>query len=301
MRIGQLEDITLVSSDVAGSTYDEYVAGTTYSATDNVKVSFESDGTTPLTPVNEYTAIDGSTGSYPPDNPTHWTDGGADNKWAMFDGYVNTQTENTTSMEVVIDSSGSNIIGLFDLVAKSITFELTAYSEVKMSETIDMTTMSESSWYSYFNSTVDFRPSTLWSFASYAASTLKITIEYYTGSAAKCGMVSMGKQVDVGVSYYAPTIELLNYGIWETDTLGRSYLNPGNNAKQIDVEFWMDNSQLASVLKNLIAVLNVPAIFDCNNDTDLSILSVYGSYKGAAITIPGPTQSKCVLTIIGLT
>jgi len=302
MRIGKLEKIKLTSSTVAGSTYNEYAAGTTYAAGDNVKVSFEADGITPRTPVEEYTAIDSSnTGNYPPDNPTHWSGLGAENRWKMFDNYVNTQTEDTTSIEVVVDSSNTNLVGFFSLLAKSVTLELSAYGSVKSTETIDLTSLPGGSWYSYFFDETVYKTSFLYDITLYAASSLKVTITYLPGEQVKCGMMAIGRQYDVGKAYYTPSIELIDYSIKETDTLGRTYLKKGNFADKINVDFWMGNGQLDAVKKILDSVRGTPTIFDCNNDTNYSSLISYGSAGALTITVPGPKKSKASIEIEGLT
>ncbi len=122
-RLIDIDDSRFLSSTVAASSLSEYDSGTTYSTGDQVKVSYESDGSTPHRPIEEYeSAVDSNTGNYPPDNPSQWTLLGATNRWAMYDRYANTQTEDTESIEVEVDSSDQNVVGLFRLQAKSVTF-----------------------------------------------------------------------------------------------------------------------------------------------------------------------------------
>lgn len=419
MKIVSLADITLDSSDVAASSYNEYASGTTYADGDNVKVSFESDGTTPRTPVEEYESLTGSnTGNYPPDSPTEWSLIGASNRWKMFDSYTNTQTENTTSIEVEIDSSSSNAVGLFNLVAKEVTlaqivetekvtdgdcssdsadnqgtgwsygagneeydcdgtqtadseltwdiiltediyyqvvFTVANYSagnvagiaggtsgtnvsangtytqiiqagsenkagviadsdfvgsiddvsvkKVPSYETIDLITMVGSGWYYYLFSDVQFTQDLIWEFSRYSDSTLRITITYYTGSTAKCGMVAIGSSIDLGNTQYGVSLGIIDYSQKDTDTLGRTYLNQGDYAKRADISLWIDNTDIDSVRKNLAAVRGTASIFECNNedpDTDYTSLLIYGFYREFDIIIPGPVISKCNIDIEGL-
>lgn len=123
MRIIKLIANSLVSSNVTGSTYSEFNAATSYSAGNKVKVSFESNGTTARFPVEEYESLTGSNvGNYPPDDTTNWLYLGAENRGKMFDEYTNTQTENTSEIEVEISSNNCNAVGLFNLQAKTVTF-----------------------------------------------------------------------------------------------------------------------------------------------------------------------------------
>jgi hypothetical protein len=122
MRIIKPVDIDLKATNVAGSTYAEYASGTTYAKDDYVKVSFESDGTTPRQPVEEFQSVaDSNTGNYPVNDVVNWLPLGSSNRWKMFDDYTNTLTENDDSIEIELDSSNCNSIGLFNVTAKQIT------------------------------------------------------------------------------------------------------------------------------------------------------------------------------------
>ena len=131
MKIVKLIDIDLLESSVAASSYSEYDATHTYATDDNVKVSFESDGTTPRTPIEEYVSLaDSNLDNYPPDSATKWSLLGASNRWKMFDGYVNTQTSDNQSIIVEIDSSNTNKVGLFDLQGTDVTLSQIVNTEL---------------------------------------------------------------------------------------------------------------------------------------------------------------------------
>jgi len=125
MRIAKLRSIAenalLKSSTIPESILAEYSSSTTYAAGARVKVSFASDGVTPRFPVEEYTSLAANNvGNYPPNSPTQWRLDGASNRWAMFDAYTSTQSEALEKIEVEIDSSKQNIVGLFRLQAKEV-------------------------------------------------------------------------------------------------------------------------------------------------------------------------------------
>jgi hypothetical protein len=118
MRIIDLTTIDedlLLSSNIAASSEDEYDDSTTY-ATDNlVKVSYASDGTTARRPVEIYKSLsDSNTGNYPPDSPSYWSFQEATDRWKMFDGYINTQSENADSIEVELDVSDKTALAIFN-------------------------------------------------------------------------------------------------------------------------------------------------------------------------------------------
>ena len=127
MKVAELQDTTLYYSSVSESTYSEWSSSTAYNTGDRVYVTKESDGTTERTPHEVYESLANSnTGNYPPDNADKWSLVGATNRWKMFDGYVNTQTEDSSDIEIKIDASGTDCVSFFDLEAKRL--ELTVKS-----------------------------------------------------------------------------------------------------------------------------------------------------------------------------
>jgi len=153
MRMASLIDInadTLFYSSVAESTENEYDSGTSYSTGAVVKVSYESDGTTPRRPIVEYESLeDSNSGNYPPDNPSKWFAVGATNRWAMFDPYINTQTEDSNPIEFEVETSGQNTITLLNLDARAV--ELTFIVDKELLSDVDLTSdiLTKSSGWSY--------------------------------------------------------------------------------------------------------------------------------------------------------
>lgn len=122
MEIIELGDPSVFLSSISEELYDEWDVADTYNTDDYVYVSFEDDGTTERTPHETYISLsDANVGNYPPDDPVNWSLVGATNRWKMFDGYVNTQSEDTEDIVVHLDSSGTNYVGLFLMNAKSVT------------------------------------------------------------------------------------------------------------------------------------------------------------------------------------
>ena len=121
MRIITLNDITLDYSSVPEDQYNGsptlnglYNAGTSYAADDIIYY-------TATTPHTVYKSLDNSNlNNTPPDNPEKWGDLGATDRWRMFDQYVNTQTTDSTPLEVTVDASSADSIALFNLTGSSV-------------------------------------------------------------------------------------------------------------------------------------------------------------------------------------
>ena len=422
MRIVKIRSIAdnalLESSDVTASTEGEYKDSSPFSVNDIVKVSYESNGTTLRYPVEEYKSLTG-VDNYPPDNAvTDWELIGATNKWAMFDEFVNTQTEQTTSMEVEVDSSNTNTVGLFRLQASSITLtqivndelltdgtattdsftyeatewshgtgqydcngtqtttsklyqtvtltedkyyqvqfttsgrtvgsiagyvggtagtyvtgntsytqiilagstneagviadadfdgsiEIVSVKKVPSYEVINLVTMPDSGWYYYLYEDAIYRNKILWDYTQYSDSTLRVKIEYTTGSTAKCGLMAIGSSASLGKSEFGANIGFTDYSVKATDVLGRTYLNQGSYANRTELEGWIYNSQIDSILQAIIDVRGEPVILDANNvnltgETDYDSLIIYGFFQEPMITIAGPTTSKISIDYEGL-
>ena len=296
---------SMVSSNATGSANTEYANGTTYAAGAKVKVSFESNGTTPRFPVVDYESLDaGNVGHYPPDNPTYWSDLGADNKSRMFDGYLNTQTVHTSALEVEVSANGANHVGLFGLYGTKVTLSLVHDSVVKKTETFDLrSTIPASGWYNWLYASYEYPIyQILWEFPQYAAnSVLEITITTRSGQA-MCGHVAIGRQRYLGVSQYDATIGIDDYSIKGTDSLGRTYLAQGAYAKRANVKFWLTNTDLDAIQSALASIRGSSAIFDCNNGqaAPYQALIICGYYSAFDIAIPGFLRSLCNIEIKGL-
>lgn len=304
MKLHKLETISLSSSSVAGSTYNEYASGTTYSIGNNVKVSFEDDGTTPRFPVVEYVSLSGSnTGNYPPDNPASWSEIGAENRCKMFDAYINTQTEDTDDIEVTISANGVSSVGIFNIYGTSVELVLKRSGVTITSETVDLRTLiPESGWYSWLFDSYEYGiDQVIWTFPRYISNaTLEITITARS-SLAKCGLVCVGNHRDLGITRYGVSVGIDDYSIKDTDTLGRTYLNQGEYANRADISMTLLNTNIDYVMRQLADVRGEAAIFDANNVAGTyQSAAIYGFWQNFDITVPGPIRSQCNLEIKGL-
>lgn len=305
MRIITLRAVDLVETNVPDSTEDEWSSSTTYATGAVVKVS-EIDGETPIpvTPVYEYESLaDGNTDNWPPDNPDKWMEIGAENKWKMFDGYTNTETENDDDIEVTITANGSDCVGIFGIYGETVTIRLIRAEEVLKEEVFDLRTyIPESGWYHWLYDYMDYGINRiLWDFAKYSSgATLEIVIAARVG-VAKCGMVVIGNARDLGITKYDAKIGIDDYSVKSTDDFGRTYLNQGAFADRADVTMWLQNRNVDYVHRQLSAVRGTPAVFDLNNEgTEYQAMAIYGFFQNFDITIPGPIRSQCSLEIKGL-
>jgi hypothetical protein len=305
MRVARQAPITLESSSVAASTLDEfdYTGSTTYNTGDEVKVSYESNGTTEKTPVIEYEAIaDGITTEYPPDNPTKWSETGTSNRWAMFDDFIlNSVTTDTTDITVAVTSNRSNMVGLFGLVGSQVEFELARNSVVIDTETIDLRTLPASGWYSWLFDVYEYKTKAFWKYTKYPNATLTVTITA-TGGEATCAEMVLGNSVFLGNTQYGAKVGIDDYSIIDIDSLDRVYLNQGNYADRAEIDMWLENTAVDTVRRKLAELRGTLSLWDLNNEnSDYDSLRILGYFRNFDITIPGPSISYCSIEIGGAT
>src|SRR6056297_1760761 len=165
-------DAVLTASNVAADDASEWSSTTSYSTGDQVIVLW--------TTQRLYEALQSSTDSFPPDNPTDWNDLGAVNRWKMFDGGTNTQTVNADTIEITLEPEGvTNSFSLFNIEAAEARVVLTDDTEgVVFDETYNLIdNTSVISWYSYFfEPIVQAQTLTDLTLPSYKGATVDITL-----------------------------------------------------------------------------------------------------------------------------
>ena len=302
MRMAPTRTISLTSTSVAASPFDEYSSGTTYALDAQVKVSFESNGTTARTPVVEYKSLANSNvGNYPPDSPTQWTETGTANNWAMFDDYINSTTTSSTNISVVVGSARSDIVGLFGLSGTSVTLTLSRDGSTLKTETISLKELSAVSYYSWLFDEYEYKDKLFLEYPKYPDASLEVTITPAAGVAA-CGAMVLGAKIFLGETQYDASVGIQDYSAYETDILGRTYLNKRDYADRAEVELWLNNNAVDTVRRKLANARGVLSLWDLNNiGSDYDSLRIYGFFESFDIIIPGPSISKCSLTIRGTT
>lgn len=306
MRLIPLQDITLSASNVSASTYNEWSASHgTYNVGDNVKITNATSGLE-----NEYECLvthTAATDKNPEDDTTDWLYLGASNKWKMFDGYVNTQTEKATSIEVTVaGESHVDSIVFFDLHASSVQVVTKSGTTTISDETIDLS-QDIADWYEYFFADYEFRSDIYVEVSGlYPTLTIEVTINAIGSSDAKCGMLCLGRGKHLGNTQYAPNIGIEDYSAKATNAFGETYLNQRAYSKKVSADLWLDSGQIDVVNKALAAARSTACVWQFNNPslmnaaTDYESLIIYGFFADFSIVLEGVTKSACSLEIEGL-
>ena len=240
------------------------------------------------------------------DSATWWSDQGPTNRWKMFDdkiGTVSTTPSGTSSMSVELDFGRCSGLALFGLDAT------TLYSEVKdsagtliWSETTDLTRDPLiGSWLDYFVEPILGRTAVVKTgLPIYGASTLKVTVSKPSGTVGIGNMV-IGRDRFLGLTKWKPTVRPIDYSRKSVDSFGHTYLKPGNWAKKMDADLYVETTQVSKLLATVESLRGIPAVFiGDNRDVGLDALTVWGWVADAPIVIEYLRMSTVSIEINGL-
>lgn len=283
MKLIYPKTISLISSTVAvGSDgHAEWSSGTTYGAGTKVMV-------TTANPHKIYESLQASnTNHSPATSPTWWQDQGGTNRWKMFDEFLDTQTIDSSPIEVEIDASNCDRFMLFNMDAHQVDIELTDN---------DTSTAVQTETYDLSNGDGSYKLSMIEPIYIYSNATLKITITS-TGTV-KIGMAAVGWSTEIGVTNWGVKPGFVDYSIKDTDGFGYTYLSVGAWAKEINSTLTLELGETDSVFEDLISARGkvVGAEFNDNGD-DFECLRAMGFFKKWKMKLSDQTPSITTLDI----
>jgi len=288
-------DAMILASN-AVEAYAAWSAATTYSA--NQKVDYET---------NYYNSLVNTNTNNIPDvvASTFWELIGPDNKHAMFDGQVSTETTKATSpLIVTISPSIVNSVALLGLTGKTVKIEMRdgGASPPVYSRTVDLEGSIILDWYMYF-----FEP-----FEKLSEVVLTDLPPYSNGqitmTLSSGGNVAIGEML-VGTVYalgdmaleHGATIGIIDYSRKDTDPdTGLTTFVQRAYSKRMSGQFLIENGSISGVQKILSGIRAVPSVYIGSEVTDYAALIVYGFYRDFSIDIAYPTHSFCRIEVEGL-
>lgn len=291
-------DAMITSSSVAEPAASEtaWVSGGTYALND-LRIR--------STTHRVYQCVQAHTGiaTLPELDATRWLDIGPTLKWAMFDGAVNTQTTNASSLSVVL-LPGSIVTGLYlgELVGSSVTItqKTAPGGTVVYSKTINLDGTLIADWYQYF-----FEPFSqlvsvvLTDLPPYLGCEITVTI---TGTGTvKCGILSTGQAYSLGSLQYGAAATILDYSSKTTDAYGTTKLVKRPYSKRMTGKLYIETGALNKTHSLLATLRSTPCVWiGVDSDLYANPLVVFGYYKDFSIEITYPTFNVCSLQLEGL-
>ena len=236
---------------------------------------------------------------------TYWQLIGPDNKHAMFDGQVSTETTKATSPLVVTVACGIvNSVALVGLVGSSvnITVRDNGASPPVYSRTISLDGTIITDWYMYFfEPFVQLGEVVLTDLPPYLLG--RITMTLSGGGAVAIGELIVGTVYVLGAegTEQGATVGIIDYSRKDTDTVtGVTTFTRRAFSKRMSGQFLVANNQINAVQRILADIRAVPSVFIGSELTDYSPLVVYGFYRDFSIDIAYPTKSWCRVEVEGL-
>ena len=310
MRVIVPRSLSLVTSNVPETLHGEWSPSTNYVAGNRVYV-------TSVTPHKIYEAQDSTLAENPTSNPIKWREVGATNRWAMFDTYLSTPTENTDTIQVTVASSKADRVALFGLTGESVRIVVKNGATVIADDTLSLRLDSQSrSWSEYFFNDIEYRTNLVHSIPGYYVNLeLEITITAATGTTARCGHCVVGRSRFIGASQWGVKTGITDYSRKETNEFGDVFLNQRGYSKPLEVDLFIDTPlggiEVDRVERILAPLRAIPCVWDANNhDGDIpnssgdkarETLLVFGFYKDFSTVVKYANATHCSLEIEGLT
>jgi hypothetical protein len=317
MRITKPNALTLSSTNVAESTYDEWSVSTAYTIGD--KVFYDPDDALVY---HEFEALTNHTGSAPAINgTTDWLDLGPANSRAMFDERVSTQTLIDEELVVsVIPGAFFDRIALLNITGTSTVNITIVYDGATLYDEDFDTSGNAEDWDEYFfgedednltalgvvpgifaegspgRSALILNPAIF-----YASCTVTITLSGSAGTDVGLGLLVIGRSRYLGDTLSAPSLSIEDYSTKETDAFGNTYFVERPYADIVSAELILDTVQVDNVRRELAKYRATPILYDLNNTgSAYESLIVFGFYEQFDINLSIDAKSFCNLRVQSL-
>lgn len=235
-------------------------------------------------------------------NPPTWVNVAPTNKFAMFDNVNSTQSSETTSLVVEIDTGliTNSIAGIDIDGASTINVTMTDPTAGEVfNRDISMINNSQvGGWYDYFFAPIiNITSFVVLDLPVFPAATIKLTV---TGATIEFGSLVVGSQVTLGVSNFGTSLQLLDFSRKETDTFGNTVVVQGRTSKLVNFDVTVQKALVGYVINQLNGLTTTPSVYVGTTESDDSTL-VFGYFRDVNINISSPTITDMTLVVEGLT
>lgn len=238
------------------------------------------------------------------DTSPRWVDVSPTNKWAAFDGQVNTPSSITSPLTYVLRPGIFNALSLYGLVGDScvITLKNAPGGAVVYTSTTELI-VPPVDHYDYYFPTSFKQLSKVFvkNLVPYADPELTITITA-GASVAKVGLIAIGDLrslvVADGGTQYGAQAKPITYSYISTDAFGRTKIVKRANATDMDIRVFLSNDDSDNALLMLQDVLDVPCAWIGSDASRFAGLNVFGLASGS-LSYEGPSHSIMSVQVKG--
>lgn len=232
-----------------------------------------------------------------------WTYVRPSNKTALIDNKPSTQSIQANTIEVSFLSKGYDKLAFLNVIAKSITVEITPLGYESPIKTIPIKLLNTSlitNLKEYATVELEWKKSAYINLPVYYNATIKITIENI-GSFAKCGHLISGKSFYIGETDWDMNLGLSSFKNKKLDEFGEySYINRGITDTD-DVRVTINTNDAFAIkqkIKDLDGLLLLFVLVE--NNTNLRNLMNFGYWEDFYILLSGPVKSEANIKIQGV-
>lgn len=259
-----------------------------------------------------YKRLIAGTTATPPESDTSdppvWLDIGATNRWAQFDQKVGTVTSVPSGDLVTVLQPGSvEGIALLELTGTSVRVVMTdrpagpgavgVYDSGEISLE-DVTPIS--SVYDWMYAPMQHRLSVVLADLPGQFPSCEITVTVRSTSGAACGVLAVGRVIEIGATEYDAGAGIINFGKVNDDGFGNREWVEGDWANRVTLPLLLNRSDFARVHRQLARLRSTPCIYIGSSMRDLEPLVCYGVFRDLYITVPVFPLAHLALEVDGL-
>ena len=292
-----INDINLLSTNVAEADYPIYDALTTYAINDTVI----------FIDTNKHwvirSLVASNLGNIPTglDTDTNWVKVSETNRWKMFDLKTTSQTINAGSIDVTIGlTSITNALYLGNVQASMLTvigkdqFDVEIYNnEVNLVSTDGI----YDPWTYFFNPIEFIEEVVLDDLPPYALSEYQITISSPSGDVA-LGTLVLGYIQELALTKYGMTMSSIDYSIKQANEFGDFVITERGYSRTVDLNAYVPTANKNSIITFMNRYRATPIVW-IGSGQYLGSIS-YGFVKNYEVTAAGPEETRLQIKIEGL-
>lgn len=242
----------------SGTTYNtlgqRVYSATTHRVYENLKTDSSNVNKDPTVLANQATAA--GVGTY-------WLDVGPTNKYAAFDGLVNTQLSAASPVVIVMKPGAFNGFALLGVDADTLTVtvkDATGGNVIWSQPSLPMEGSMPGDYYEYFYDR--FKPLTRYTATGidpYGASEITITLTKATGNV-KLGMLAIGDMRPLGIPQRDATVDPVDYSRIKTDGYGGLQVKKGPTATNMRITAKMEIEDANTIKDTIDQVMGIPCL-----------------------------------------
>ena len=236
----------------------------------------------------------------------HWIDKRPTNKWATFDGQINTQTAVVTPLTNVLLPGVFNAIALYGLdgAAISISVKDAPGGTVIYSYSGDLVEPPMDHYDYYFGRIKPLTKVLCRDIVPYANPEVTIGITAAAGITVKAGMIALGDLRTLvtiegnGGMEYGAKAKPITYSYIDTDEFGVTKIIRRTKATDLDIRVEVPSADTDSALATIQDVLDIPAAWIGSDSDGFTGLNVFGLASGD-VSYEGPAHSVISINVKG--